>query len=250
MGFPKERFAEFRQLAVDYLNETDMQLRGRRMVQVDELMSEVIEERRRRPQDDLVSRLWSLTIDDRPISNIDMRRYGFMLFTAGLDSVTNGMGHAMHQLARHPELQSWIRDNPQEINAATEELLRCNGVTTPPRRVAKDVEFHGAPLKRGDHVEMFVIGGNLNAATFSDPADFKLKRDRTHLTFGFGIHRCIGAHLARIEMHTFYQEWFSRMLEVRLDPDRRVAFDPGHVLRIVNLPLVWDAAKLPAQAAA
>lgn len=245
MGLPKARFAEFRQLALDYLNETDMQLRGRRMVQVDELMSEHIEERRKRPQDDLISRLWSLEIEGRPITSIDMRRYGFMLFTAGLDSVTNGLGHAMHQLARHPKIQTWLRENPDEINAATEELLRCNGVTTPPRRVAKDMEFHGAPMKAGEHVEMFVIGGNLSESAFPSPADFKLKRDHTHLTFGFGIHRCIGAHLARIEMHVLYQEWLRRMPEVRLDPDRRVVFDPGHVLRIVTLPLVWDAAKVP-----
>jgi cytochrome P450 len=247
MGFPRERFAEFRQLAIDYLNETDMRLRGAHQVRVDELMSELIEERRKQPQDDLISRLWSLEIEGKPITTLDMRRYGFMLFSAGLDSVTNGLGHAMHQLARNPQVQAWMRENPQEINAATEELLR-NGVTTPPRRVAKDNEFYGAPMKAGDMVEMFVIGGNLNESVFADPTEFRIKRDRTHLTFGHGIHRCIGAHLARIEMHILYQEWFSRMPEVRLDPDRRVAFDPGHILRIANLPLVWDPSKAPSKA--
>lgn len=245
LGVPKERFAEFRQVAIEYLNEPDMRIRFGKMMHADQLMSEFIEERRKQPQDDLISHLWTLEIGSEPINLVDMRRYAMMLFTAGLDSVTNGVGHSMHYFAAHPYVQTRLRDHPDEINAASEELLRRHGITTPPRRVARDAEFYGAPLRKDDFVELFVIAGNLNEDPFADPMGFKLKRSNTHLTFGFGIHRCIGAHLARIEMHTLYQEWLKRMPEVRLDPDQRVVFDPGHVLRIANLPLVWDVTQLP-----
>jgi cytochrome P450 len=240
LGVPKERFSEFRQVAVEYLNEQDMAIRFQKMAQADVLMCEFIEERRKHPQEDLISHLWTLQIGGKPISLVDMRRYAMMLFTAGLDSVTNGLGHSMNYFARHPELQSWMRENPKEISASCEELLRRHGVTTPPRRVAKDALFHGAPLKAGDFVEMYVIAGNLDDRTFGSPTEFQVRRGATHLTFGYGIHRCIGANLARIEMRTLFEEWLQRIPQVRLAATDTVTFDPGHVLRIANLPLVWD----------
>jgi cytochrome P450 len=244
LGVPKERFSEFRQVAVEYLNEQDMAVRFKKMAQADLLMCEFIEERRKQPQDDLISHLWTLQIDCKPISLVDMRRYAMMLFTAGLDSVTNGLGHSMNYFARHPELRSYMRDNPKEIGASCEELLRRHGVTTPPRRVAKDELFHGAPLKEGDFVEMYVIAGNLDDKTFGSPTQFQVRRASPHLTFGFGIHRCIGANLARIEMQTLFEEWLHRIPEVHVVASDTVAFDPGHVLRIANLPLAWDKDKV------
>src|SRR5262249_27674997 len=156
LGVPKERFAEFRQVAIEYLNEQNMAIRFQKMTQADVLMCEFVEKRRTEPQDDLISHLWTLQIDGKPISLVDMRRYVLLLFTAGLDSVTNGLGHSMNYFARRPELQSYMRENPKELGASCEELLRRNGVTTPPRRVAQDAVFHGAPLKAGDFVEMYV----------------------------------------------------------------------------------------------
>lgn len=244
LGVEKERFGEFRQVAVEYLNEPDQKVRFGKMQQADQLMSEYIEDRRKRPGDDLISHLWSLDIDGEPISLVDMRRYGMMLFTAGLDSVTNGLAHTINYLGEHPELQASLRAHPEDISAGVEELLRRHGVTTPPRRVAKDVEFHGAPMKAGDFVQMYVIAGNLTESVFPDPAGIHLQRESTHLTFGYGIHRCIGAHLARVEMQTFYQEWLRRIPNFEVQPGG-VAYDPGHVLRVAKLRLAWDAAGLP-----
>jgi cytochrome P450 len=243
LGVPKERFSEFRRVAVEYLNEADMKIRFQKMTQADVLMSEFIEARRKQPQDDLISHLWTLQIDGKPITLVDMRRYAMMLFTAGLDSVTNGMGHSMSYFARHPQLQAWMRENPKELSAACEELLRRHGVTTPPRRIAKDEEFYGAPLRAGDFVEMYVISGNLDDRTFAKPTEFQVKRSSTHLTFGYGIHRCIGAHLARLEVRTLFEEWMRRIPEVHVLADRTIAYDPGHVLRIARLPLGWDSEK-------
>ena len=238
LGVGKERFGEFRQVAVEYLNETDREVRFARMQRADELMSEYIEERQKRPRDDLISHLWSLDIDGEPISMVDMRRYGMMLFTAGLDSVTNGMGHITHYFARHPEMQARLRERPEDIGASIEELLRRHGVTTPPRRVARDVEFFGAPLKQDDFVQLYVTAGNFTESTFPEPDEIRLQRDSTHLTFGYGIHRCIGAHLARVEMQTFYQEWLRRIPLFSPGPGG-AAYDPGHILRVAALPLTW-----------
>lgn len=239
LGVERERFAEFRKVAVEYLGEPDREIRFGKMQQADALMTEYIEERRKRPTDDLISHLWSLDIDGTPISLVDMRRYGMMLFTAGLDSVTNGMGHITHHLARHPDLQNRLRAHPEDIGAGVEELLRLHGVTTPPRRVARDVEFFGAPMKQNDFVQLYVTAGNFSADVFPEPEEVRLQRDTTHLTFGYGIHRCIGAHLARVEMQTFYDEWFRRIPEFAVGPGG-ASYDPGHILRVASLPLTWS----------
>jgi cytochrome P450 len=149
------------------------------------------------------------------------------------------MGHITHYLAQHPEMQASLLERPEDIGAGIEELLRRHGVTTPPRRVARDVEFFGAPLKENDFVQLYVTAGNFTESVFPEPAEIKLQRDSTHLTFGYGVHRCIGAHLARVEMQTFYQEWLRRIPPFSLGPGGAV-YDPGHILRVAALPLTWD----------
>jgi cytochrome P450 len=149
------------------------------------------------------------------------------------------MGHITHHLARHPDLQKALRGHPEDIGAGVEELLRRHGVTTPPRRVAKDVEFYGAPMKQNDFVQLYVTAGNFSADVFPEPEQVRLQRDTTHLTFGYGVHRCIGAHLARVEMQTFYDEWFKRIPEFGVGPGGAV-YDPGHILRVASLPLTWS----------
>jgi cytochrome P450 len=240
MGLPRERFAEFRRIAVWYLGSPTDEVMAGRVIKVDEMLMEFIEERRKRPQDDLISKLWNCEFDGRPITLNEMRRYALMLFSAGLDSVTNGLGHSMRHLARHPDLQTRLRENPKQIYAATEELLRRYGVTTPPRRLTRDIEFEGVTMRQNDIIKLWVIAGNLDPTAFSEPTKVVPNREgRTHLTFGFGIHRCIGAHLARIELHVLYEEWLKRIPLMQVDPDRQMTFDPGHVLRITQLPLKW-----------
>jgi cytochrome P450 len=151
----------------------------------------------------------------------------------------------MHYFARHPELQTSLRENRVNLSAACEELLRLHGVTTPPRRVARNVEFYGAPLREGDFVEMYVIAGNRSDTAFPQPSEFQMQRDTTHLTFGYGVHRCIGAHLARVEIQSFYDEWLNRMPQVAVAGEG-AKYDPGHVLRMAQLPLVWDKTKVSA----
>jgi cytochrome P450 len=83
-----------------------------------------------------------------------------------------------------------------------------------------------------------VTAGNFTDFVFPEPAEIRLQRDSTHLTFGYGIHRCIGAHLARVEMQTFYQEWLRQIPPFSLGPGG-AAYDPGHILRVATLPLTW-----------
>ena len=84
--------------------------------------------------------------------------------------------------------------------------------------------------------------GNLDPAVFAAPDQVVIEREgNPHLSFNSGPHRCVGSHLARLELRLFYEEWFRRMPEVRIDPAVRITMRAGLTLGLNNLPLLWDA---------
>jgi cytochrome P450 len=148
----------------------------------------------------------------------------------------------MYHLACHPELQERIRADRTLIPALIEEVLRRYAVVMLPRIVARDAEFGGVRLKKGERALLMLPGGNLDPKSFPNPMTFDIDRqNKAHMTFGSGPHRCVGSHLARLEMRVFYEEWFARMPAVRIDPDERPTYRPGLNLTICKLPLIWDA---------
>jgi cytochrome P450 len=153
----------------------------------------------------------------------------------------NGMGHGVRHLAMNPALQAELRANPKMIVEASEELLRRYGFVAVIRRAARDFECEGAQLKRGERVSLSYPMANLDPAEFADPGRFDLGREnKVHLTFGGGPHRCVGSHLARIELQTLYEEMLARLPEFRLDPDRPVRYRCGPVTGPRELHLIWD----------
>jgi len=109
-----------------------------------------------------------------------------------------------------------------------------------PRIIARDAEFGGVQLKANERVILMLPAANMDPASFPDPMAFDVDREnKAHMTFNSGPHRCVGSHLARLEMRIFYEEWFARMPNVRVDPDEPPTYRPGFNLTICKLPLVW-----------
>ncbi|MBV1687490.1 cytochrome P450 [Novosphingobium sp. G106] len=242
-GLPLERQDDFRKLVEEHLSDDfgtldNSQRKLRRMA---DIMHDTLVERRENPRDDLISVLWQSTVDGRPLTLEDMQNYCVLLFIAGLDTVMNGMGHGVRHLAMHPELQAQLRANPRLIVEANEELLRRYGFVAVIRRAARDFECEGAQLKRGERVSLSYPMANLDPAEFADPGRFDLGREnKVHLTFGGGPHRCVGSHLARIELQTLYEEMLARLPAFRLDPDRPVRYRCGPVTGPREIHLLWD----------
>ncbi|RYD95278.1 MAG: cytochrome P450 [Sphingomonadales bacterium] len=188
-----------------------------------------------------MSRLMEHQIDGRDFTIEELVDYGLLLFIAGLDTVANSLVFGMRHLAGDPALQQRLRADPSRIPDAVEELLRRYGVVTVMRLVTRDADFGGVRLKGGDRVMLMLAAANLDPNSFPDPASFDLDREnKVHVTFNAGPHRCVGSHLARLELRVFYEEWFRRMPDVRLDPDGRPAFRAGLTLALDRLPLLWD----------
>ena len=243
-GLPVHRQAEYRELVKEQMAATKdydparMQARLRRVADV---MGDTIQDRRTNPQNDILSMLWQANFDGRPAEANDLECYGVMLFLAGLDTVMNGMGLGIRHLADHPELQALLRHNPKSVPDITEELLRRYTFTLPPRLVTHDLEFEGISMKQGEMAVLFLPAANLDVSEFADPAEFNFDRtNKAHIAFGTGAHRCLGSHLARIELQVLYEEMTRRMPEFRIDRSKPLRYHGGPVWGLDELHLEWN----------
>ena len=243
LGLPLERQVEYRELVRAHLADSNLDPRRmiQKMMRVAASMRDTMLERRDNPQNDILSLLWKVEVDGKPTTLEDMENYGVLLFIAGLDTVMNGMGHGVRHLARDPELQAQLRANPALIGDATEELLRRYTFTVPPRIVGKDMEFEGVPMKKGEKAMLYLPAADLDAREYPNPERFDMNREsKTHIAFNAGPHRCLGSHLARVELQVLYEEMLARLPTFRLDPAHAPRFHGGHVVGVDSLHLRWD----------
>jgi cytochrome P450 len=240
LGLPLEKLPEYRVLVKEHLSESDSGNALKRLQRVAAAMRETILERRDEPRDDIISMLWQVEIDGEPMTLEHQENYGVLLFIAGLDTVMQGMGNGIRHFAQDLALQDELRANPELIGDATEEMLRRYTFTVPPRRVDKDVIFQNVDMKKDDRAMLFLPGADLDSNEFPDAGEYKLRRDgKPHIAFNAGPHRCLGSHLARVELNILYEEVLKRLPRFRLDPDRPAKFKGGHVVGVEELHLVW-----------
>jgi len=242
-GLPLDRQREYRKLVQEQLAAFDQSQVSMpdRMINVVKTMRDTLLDRRDHPKDDLISMLWRSKIGDHDTTLEEMEDYSVLLFIAGLDTVVNGIGHAVIHLARNPDLQAQLRADPTLIPGAVEEILRRYTFTAPPRRVARDTVFMGVEMKENERVILFLPGADLDAAEYPEPEQYKQQREGSpHIAFGVGPHRCLGSHLARYELQIVYEELLGRLPQFRLDPDKPLRYHGGHVIGPDHVWLRWD----------
>jgi len=243
MGMPLDRLGEFRQWVNDLLASGDPQIKADTMRKIMAFNEVMVRARMARREDDLVSRLLDTQIEGRPITLEEMLSYCLLLFTAGLDTVMNGMCYGIRHMAEHPELQAELRVHPERITDAMEEALRRYTFTQPGRIVAHDGEAFGVRFRKGDMILLALAGSGLDEREFDHALDFDIAREhKAHIAFNSGPHRCVGSHLARIEMRICYEEMLKRLPEFRLDPANPPRMHGGQVIGYDSLPLLWDPA--------
>jgi cytochrome P450 len=209
--------------------------------QIYEFFGGVIDERTANPGTDMVSYLLETEIDGHRLSREDILDVSFLLILAGLDTVTATLGCNIAYLAANPEQRRRVVEKPDSIAGAVEELLRWETpVTAVPRLVKQDVEIHGQRLKQGEMVTLLLGASNVDSTEFQDPERVDFERERNkHLAFGGGPHRCLGSHLARMELEVAMQVWHERIPSYRIKPGETPRYSPG-IREVQYLPLVWD----------
>ncbi len=202
-----------------------------------------LEEKRRNPDDRLFSRMVQGTVDGRPLTRAEMLGACHLLLLGGLDTVTATLDCMIVYLARHTERRDALVADPSCIPHAVEELLRHQTpVMMVPRVLAQDHEMGGVQMKAGDSVTLLIGAANADVAEFDDWGDVRFDRETNrHLAFGGGPHRCLGSHLARLELRVALEEFHRRIPEYALGHDD-IHFSPG-IRQADHLPLVFPVAR-------
>lgn len=242
-GLPLEKEREYRDLAKKHLSviTPDLSENMLMMQAIAAVMRETIIARRDEPRKDIISMLWSLEIEGEPMTLDLMLSYCVILFIAGLDTVVNALGFGVRHLATDPQLQRELRANPDLIPDASEEILRRYAFVAPIRLVKKEREFHGAQLKEGERVMMFIPSASVDASVHRDPTTFNMHREKhNQMAFGAGPHYCLGVHLARLELRIMYETILKKLPEFRLDPDHPPTFHGSIIAGPSSIHLLWD----------
>jgi cholest-4-en-3-one 26-monooxygenase len=187
---------------------------------------QLAEERRATPRDDIITALLSAEVDGESLSDMDFNLFFLLLSVAGNETTRNAISHGMNAFLEHPDQYKLLAaDIDGRIAGATEEILRwATPVMYFRRNVTRDTEIGGKAVKEGDKITLWYISGNRDEDVFDDPFRFDIERTpNNHIAFGGGgPHFCLGAQLARMEIHVLFEELARRVEHVEAlgAPDR------------------------------
>jgi cytochrome P450 len=206
-------------------------------------LQEHVSRKRSHPgSDDMIGRLLAVS-DDEGLSEFHILGMCFLFVLAALDTTTGAIGFTLYHLARRPELRSAVVDDPALITPLIEEVLRLE-LPAPmvPRRTTQDVEVAGVVIPEGAKVHICMATANRESSAGAAPEEIDLSAaGRAHLSFGGGIHRCLGSHLARRELRLIVEEFHARIPDYELPEgfEPRIAWPTG-TYHLESLPLVFD----------
>jgi cytochrome P450 len=180
-------------------------------------------------------------MDDQPLNDFELLSYYFLLVVAGNETTRNGMTGGIQCFLDNPGEWQKLVDDPNLVEGAIEETVRW---TTPViqfcRTATRDIELRGKAIREGESVCLFYASGNRDEEIFEDPFVFRVDRSKNdHIGFGRGEHVCLGAHLARLEIRTMYQQLRERLVRMeRTGPAVRVR--SSFVGGIKRAPMRWE----------
>jgi cytochrome P450 len=227
-----------RQVAAMSTPELDLEAQGAAYLAIQEYIGELVVAKRADPTDDVLGDLTTTDLTDAEIAGL-----GALLLGAGLDTTANMLALGTFALLRNPDQLAALRADPGIADQAVEELMRYLSIAhTGVRAALSDVELGGQLIRAGESVTVSVQAANRDPAKFADPDTLDLRRHATgHLSFGHGIHQCLGQQLARVEMRVAFPALVTRF------PTLRLAVPPAEVpMRgtinidgVYGLPVAW-----------
>lgn len=228
LGLPTEDYPRMLQLTQELFGaqDPDMQREGLDTPDPTEILMDFYQyftaltaDRRANPRDDLASLIANGSIDGQAIPDLETMGYYTIVATAGHDTTSASMADGMADLAAHPDQFALLKDDPAKIANAVEEMIRlASPVRHFMRTAMEDTEVAGQPIAAGDWVMLNYLAANVDPSVFDDPLRFDVERANAdkHIAFGFGIHFCLGAQLARLEMRSLFEHLVDRIAEVEL----------------------------------
>jgi len=243
MGMPLADFDRIMEMEHSFLRGATPELQEDGANRILGYVAQYIERAVAAPGDDITGVLLrARDADGQPWSRAEVVNCAFLLYVAGLDTVTNMMGFIWHRLARRPDDQHYIATHLDEIPKFVEELMRLGPPAVNARRVRRDGTWRGVFMKAGDTVLNAPANANRDPGQFPEPDQLIWDRAnaRQQIAFGAGPHRCVGQHLARMEICIALEEWFRRIPSFRLDERQPLDAYVGNIMGFARLPLAWS----------
>jgi cytochrome P450 len=232
MGMPESDFGFMLKLTQEIFGSNDEEMAREGSADAAESFMAVVMEmfayfttltasRREHPTDDLASAIANATINGEPISDMDTLSYYAIVASAGHDTTSAGIAGGLLALIQNPDQLARLQADPSLMGTAVEEIIRWVVPVKEFMRTAQaDTEVRGVPIKKGDAVLLSYVSANRDEEVFDDPDKFDVGRDpNKHLSFGYGVHFCLGASLARMEINSFLTELIPRIKTVELAGD-------------------------------
>ncbi len=247
LGLPRSDFPAFQRWAVEITSVAANWERGMEAsTQLRDYFAAVLEERRAHPAEDLISDLVQVEVDGRRLEDEEIYSFLRLLLPAGVETTYRASGSMLYGLLTTPDQFKAVREDRSLVPIAFEETIRWEPpVTVILRRAVRDTELAGVPVAEGADVGLLLGAANRDERKYRDPDRFDIFREsRQSLGFGFGVHVCLGMHLARMETRVAVDTLFDRL------PDMRLAPEPGQDLHIrgmafrspIALPVEFTAA--------
>jgi cytochrome P450 family 142 subfamily A polypeptide 1 len=202
----------------------------------------VIADRRVRPRDDMMSTLVHAEIDGRRLGDEDLIQEGLLILVGGDETTRHVITGGMEALVRNPDERRKLADDPRLLPLAVEEMLRwVSPIKNMNRTATRDVEVAGARVREGDKLLLLYPSANRDESAFPRANEFHVDREpNDHVAFGHGVHFCLGASLARLELRVMFETLLARLPDLTLESDAPLRLRPSNfIVGIEEMPVVF-----------
>jgi cytochrome P450 len=244
LGLPERDWRWFRERnhrVLELAATGDMAGSGEAVSELVGYLAGKLQERAETPADDILSEIVSINVDGVPIAPEEAVSIAFLILIAGHETTVGAIGGMLFHVARNAEIRDGILANMSLVDKAVEESLRLE----PPlmglgRTLTGDTTLAGVAMPAAARVMLMFGAANRDPAMFEAPEEFDIDRPKNrHLAFGVGIHRCVGAPLARLEMRVVLQEVLRRMPRLALESEDSAEVEYNFSRSFTNLPVTW-----------
>ena len=240
LGFPPEDGLQFREFVEDLLEGINLppDERIERVGRLFEYLLAQVHDHLERPREDLTSYLIDAELFGHKLQADHVVGTMALLLIAGIDTTWSAIGSSLWHLAKNPADRRRLTAEPGLLPVAVEEFLRAYAPVTMARLVKEDMHWHGVDMKADDWILLSFPAANRDPAQFDRAGEVVIDRQANrHAAFGLGIHRCLGSHLARMELRVALETWLSRIGEFTLDDPAAVTWSAGQIRGPRTLPL-------------
>ena len=248
LGVPiedQDKFREWSDVIMEGVNNPNFSQQSEQvMIEFVDYLKELIGKRRNNLQQDLISDLISVEDEGDVLTEHELYALIFVLIIAGHETTVNLIGNGVLALLEHPDQKEMLKNQPELIHSAIEEILRYNGPAEVSniRFATEDIEFKGKHIHKGDMLFVALSSANRDTEQFINPDTLDITRGaNNHIAFGKGVHYCVGAPLARLEGEIAINTLLKRMPEIRLKTDQSfIEWRTGMIIRgVKEIPLLF-----------